>query len=514
MKIGAVYCIYDDHEYLEASLEAVKDIADKVLFLISDIPWNGEASDNKETINRVKELCEKNNNFELIQGYWGNEADQRNFGLNKLYKEEIEYCLIIDADEIYHLEHLKNLVLFAEQNRNIYAFHIEWNTYWKKSYYKIHPREEFKPVVLVKISNFSFTSMRNGTTGVIRNSSGIFNFEEPYKGVLIPSNIAICYHLSYARSDENIKRKIETFSHAKEINASWYDNVWLNWKEGDKNLHPINAYQYSTAIKDDYSQFPLAMKRLIRKEPRLTSVIILNWNCRELTERCVGMVKGTITSVCEIIVVDNGSSEEGTKETLEKLGVKVIYNKENLGFAGGVNVGIRAASKESNICLMNADAEPQWLWLEEMYNTVRANPNAGIIGSLGNQVASGWQRVGLFKEDTVVPNLMGYCMLIMREVIDKIGLFDERYKIGCYEDNDIGMRAMMAGYQLMISAKSLVIHKAHQVSDKNKFDISEQEKINKDVFMNKIYGIAMVLAQNTDIFKHEEVSKQLGIKID
>lgn len=510
MTVGAVYCVYDDHEYLEASLESIIDTVDKVLILISDVPWNGLKSDNSSTKAKAKELCANNKKCELIEGHWTNEVDQRNYGLDVLYKNGIDYCLVIDADEIYHKQHLLNLFAFAQSNISTYAFHIEWNTYWKKSYYRIHPREAFRPLVLVKISNFVFTDIRVGITGVIRNIKGVFRFEEPYKGLLVPNHLVICYHMSYSKTDEWMKRKLETNSHAKEFIPNWYDNVWVKWKDGDKNLHPVTPQQYATAIKDDYAYFPDALKRFIRKENRrrLCSIIILNWNSKDLLLRCVELIRTHTNETYEIIIVDNGSTEEGTKEVLDGLGCsKVIYNKENLGFAGGVNVGIRA-TKGTNVCLMNVDAEPQEGWLEELYKTSISYPNAGLIGPLGNQVASGWQAKGMIDKDMIAPNLMGFCMLIMREVIDKIGFFDERFKIGCYEDNDYGMRAMIAGYTLMISAKSLVIHEAHQVFKKNNVDSKDMELVNKDVFMNKIYTIMMSYAQTIDVFQHQDAAKK------
>ena len=141
MKFGAIYCVYDDHQYLDISLDSVKDNLDSVLFLMSDIPWNGEKSDNSETIEKIKILCEKNKKFELITGHWSNEIDQRNFGLEYSIKNNIDYSFIIDSDEVYKENHFNNILRFIDDHRQYDAFHLEWNTYWTKNYYKIYPRE-------------------------------------------------------------------------------------------------------------------------------------------------------------------------------------------------------------------------------------------------------------------------------------------------------------------------------------------------------------------------------------
>ena len=109
MRFGAVYCLYDDHEFLDISVLPIKEYLDKVLFLISDVPWNGKKSDNTETLDKVKQLCEKNENFELIEGHWENEIDQRNFGLSHFFKNNIDYAFIIDSDEIYYENQFKNM---------------------------------------------------------------------------------------------------------------------------------------------------------------------------------------------------------------------------------------------------------------------------------------------------------------------------------------------------------------------------------------------------------------------
>ena len=110
-------------------------------------------------------------------------------------------------------------------------------------------------------------------------------------------------------------------------------------------------------------------------------------------------------------------------------------------------------------------------------------------------------------------NLYGYCLLIMREVIDKIGIFDEQYKIGGYEDNDYGIRAKLAGYELYISSKSLVKHKAHQVYEINGIDHYQNDGINREIYLNKFYGILLEYAKVYDMFSLNELAKITGLKI-
>lgn len=519
MKFGAVYCIYDDHEYIDISLFHIKNELDKVLFLISDVPWNGKKTDNSKTIEVIQKLCKENSNFQLIQGHWTNEITQRNFGLELFYKEGIDYCFIIDSDEIYSENHFKNIKQFILQNKNITAFHIQWNTYWKKDYYIIQPREYYNPVICVKVENFNFTTIRHGQTNIIRTGGALLTTQQnSYNGVVIPEQVGICYHLSYARDNEYMKRKLETNSHAPEFIFNWYNNVWENWKPQNKNLHPVSPKQYNQAVKEDFLNFPDALKVFIKGEScqKTCSIIILNWNSNELLNRCLSLIKKNTRVSYEIIVVDNGTQKKQEfKQIIEKFNIKKITeNVINEGFSKGVNQGISLANG-NNICLMNVDAEPQENWLENMYETMIVNPNAGIIGPLGNEIESEYQKEGMVSKDCKVMNVHFYCTLIFKEVIQKIGLLDTRFGFGGYEDNDFCIRAGLAGYECIISAKSLVKHKAHQVFKLNNLDNTKIEQKNKTLLESKLIQALYNYGENVDLFKlSTEIAKKSGLIIE
>jgi hypothetical protein len=519
MSFGAVYCLYDDAEYLEISLFPLSKHLDKVIFLISDTPWNGNPSDNISTIDAVKKLCRENSHFELHQGHWANEVDQRNFGLEKLFEQNIDICFIIDNDEVYHEYQFLNIMQFIEANPEFDSYHIEWNTYWSKDYYCIAPREHYKPPIAVRVKNFQFVNMRSGITSVlILKGRPIAKLNtDKYNATIIPSSLAICFHLSYARNDAFIKRKIETFSHAPEILTNWYNDIWLKWNPEMRNLHPVTPHQYQIAVKEDFSILPDQLKTFIKKEKlleRTTSIIIPNWNSCDLLKRCLDLVEKH-TSGYKVIIIDNGSKDGSVAflKTIEDK-YKVIYNPENVGFAPAINQGILASDPNSDILLLNVDAEVTPRWLHELYATMLRFPNAGMVGPLGNEVASGHQREGYVDDDCVTPNLYGYCLLILREVIEKIGLFDEQYSIGGYEDNDYGIRAKLAGYELYISAKSLVRHKAHQVYKLNGVDSYANDAINREKYLNKFFGVLLDVGKLVDVYQNPEIAKYMKLRIE
>lgn len=521
MKFGAVYCIYDDHEYLDISIESFKNM-NKVLFLINNRPWKDKSSDNSKTVEDVKNLCKKYSNFELIQRNWIDEAEQRNYGLTNFFKEDIDYCFIVDVDEVYHNHHVEAIKKYVLNNFKYSAFHIKWNTYWTKKYYVINPREDYTPVICVKVSEYQFTKNRLGTTAIKRADIAIFNTNDSvYNGILIPPEIAFCFHLSYAKTDKDILRKTETFSG---IVDGWYENVWKKWDPSKINLHPINPKQYKQAVKENFIVFPDQLKLFIKKErmknirPYQCSIIVLNWNSCDLLKRCLKLIeKNTYSILYQVIIVDNGSTKDNSVNYLKSLTdksfifpFKIICNEKNLGFSGGVNIGIKASLLNSDICLLNVDAEVQPGWLEEMYNTMNRFPDCGLVGPLGNEY---YQVENLIKKDTLVPNLHFFCVLIFSEIIDKIGLFDTLYGIGGYDDNDYGTRARLAGYIHYISAKSLVKHKAHQVFMINGLDYAKYEKENYHKFINKFFGILLTYSRVFNLYSTPELAESARLII-
>jgi len=514
MKFATMYCLYDDVEYLWPSLEPFLEETDKVLFLISDVPWNGQVCDNSAAIEYVRNLCIKYPKCQLIQGHWTNEWDQRNYGLSVLYLEHYTYTFIVDNDEVYHDYHVRNIKRYISSNPSYVSFHLEWNTYWKKDYYCITPREYFRPLIAVKTANFLFNGIRIGTTEAMRTGPAVLiNRADKYNGVLIPSDVAICYHMSYARDDAYMKRKLEINSHAKEFIPDWYDRVWKNWVPQMRHLHPVTPQQYDRAVPEDFSTFPKQLQRFIKKErlpSRKCSIIIPNWNSLDLLKECLFYIRQNTKRPCEIIVIDNGS-KDGSPEYLGTSGVKYILNPVNLGFPIAINQGIKAADPKSDICILNVDTQVQDGWLENLYDTMIEQDYCGLSGPLGNECASGYQRAGYVSRDTNVPNLHGFCILILRELIEKIGIFDELYSPGGYEDNDYCMRAKIAGYRIYISAKSLVYHKAHSVYKLNGLDSIKEQSLQENKYYNKFFGILLGYSEHINFYSNTKMAEKSGL---
>ncbi|MGB9902666.1 glycosyltransferase family 2 protein [Methanothrix sp.] len=222
--------------------------------------------------------------------------------------------------------------------------------------------------------------------------------------------------------------------------------------------------------------------------------IILNYNNYLDTKECIESIHHSIHPVDCIILVDNGS-KDGSIEKLEKEyglsnKIKIIKNKINLGFSGGVNIGIQQILRATNveyILLINNDALIDVNCLTELLKVASKSEDIGIVGPRIFYFKDNdriWQGGGYFsklKSGIVVPEknrlskqcladkekevdfISGCVMLVSKKVFEKVGLFDEDFFFYS-EDVDFCLRAKKAGFSLFYVPSAIAWHKISNIS--------------------------------------------------
>lgn len=206
-----------------------------------------------------------------------------------------------------------------------------------------------------------------------------------------------------------------------------------------------------------------------------TSIIILTYNKLEYTKSCIESIRQyTIPASYELIVVDNHSTD-GTVEWLKKQeDICSIYNATNSGFPKGCNQGI-ANAKGINILLLNNDVIVTYNWLNNLLKTLYSSDDIGAVGPVTNNCpnsqsipipyhsitemhsfASQYNSQQEHSEERL--KLIGFCLLIKKEVVDKIGLLDEIFSPGNYEDDDYSARIREAGYRILLCRDTFIHH--------------------------------------------------------
>ncbi len=200
-------------------------------------------------------------------------------------------------------------------------------------------------------------------------------------------------------------------------------------------------------------------------------IIIPVWNQVEHTRACVDSVMRNTSYPYRLIMVDNGS-DDATKSYLEELKannpaqVELIRNEKNLGFVKAVNQGLKA-SDAPYVCLLNNDTIPAPGWLERLVEFAQSHKDAGLLnpvcdGHLDTPIDEYAKRLEANKGRYMEMNqCFGFCMLMKRELIDKIGYLDEAFGIGGFDDTDYSMRAHKAGYRSVCVHDAYVYHKQH-----------------------------------------------------
>jgi len=211
---------------------------------------------------------------------------------------------------------------------------------------------------------------------------------------------------------------------------------------------------------------------------------MLTCNQKDETLRCLTELKKVITLDHQLktILVDNASQDD-TASAIKKIfpQIKLIINQENRGFAAGVNQGLKLALKDKEmkfVLLLNNDTFLNKNFLKKLLEVIQKEKKIGLIAPAlkhyqNNKLFYGMEgyldlRKGLAKHRNVrvIKNkkiieadfLSGCCLLIRREVLEKIGLFDERFYL-YLEDVDYCLRVRQAGYKAVLDPKIVIGHK-------------------------------------------------------
>lgn len=210
------------------------------------------------------------------------------------------------------------------------------------------------------------------------------------------------------------------------------------------------------------------------------SVVIVNWNGDRFLHQCLSALLAQTVAPHEIILVDNASSDTSLEVVRQFPSVRLLVQKENLGFAGGNNLAIKVASSESEwVALLNPDAFVDAHWLEALLSATYAHPAFDVYGSklvnaadpavldgagdayhvsgLVWRTGHGAATASLSEKVREVFSPCAAAALYRRSVLVEVGGFDEDFF--CYvEDVDLGFRLRLAGHRCLYVPQSVAHH--------------------------------------------------------
>lgn len=220
MKIGAVVICANEWRFMPAVVGQLTKFVDHIAVVRNSYSFAGSPVQLTPTPQMFAAIT--------FKGRWFSEAETRNAGLDLL--DDCDYVITLDSDEILLDEDLKHLRQLCE--RDTYpAIGSPFVNYWKTPEWRlVEPAPGLVGCVAVRRGT-RYTKLRRVEDGQ-----------------MVFAKNCLVHHLSYVRTDDEMREKLRNFAHADEINPDWFQKVWLKWTPEMKNLHPILSTLYQRAI--------------------------------------------------------------------------------------------------------------------------------------------------------------------------------------------------------------------------------------------------------------------------
>ncbi len=227
----------------------------------------------------------------------------------------------------------------------------------------------------------------------------------------------------------------------------------------------------------------------------ICDIIVLTWNKVEVTKNFVESLLRSTKLPVRVLFIDNASSD-GTPDYLRSLKgtsnchFEIIFNKENLGFIKGVNQGL-AKTTAPFICLANNDLTFTPGWLEDILDLFKDRPDIGLLNPNSNNLGVKPKEDRSIDDFSVelktnfsgrfieLTDCIGFCMVLRRDVLEKVGGLSEEFLPMFFEDTDFSRRVKRSGYRVGMAQASYVWHDEHTSIDqlgKEKQEIFEKSR--------------------------------------
>ena len=246
-----------------------------------------------------------------------------------------------------------------------------------------------------------------------------------------------------------------------------------------------------------------AIKPLLKHKDPLATILILTYNAWAYTKQCIDSIKIKTKTPYKILVIDNGSTDETIQELRKDPEIFHIENSCNLGFGRGFNIGLQLIDTPYFV-ISNSDVVVTALWLGAMIERINTDKNLVALGPVSNYV-SGPQNLGPGEYNTeeemeeyaakrltyvVDPltyfhRIVFFFTLFKSEVLNKVGILDERFEIGNFEDDDYCLRIKLNKLKTAFDNTVFIHHYGHQSFKHNNMDFAKIMSENKSKFMQK-----------------------------
>ena len=226
MKVGVLMCAFREKSKILSAIQQFKGTPIKeIVVACSKAPWAGNLTPDETS--RIALEAGVTVKFHS----WEKEEDQKNWGMEML--TGMDWVLISAPDMYMSKESIYTMLDWLEHDAEDEdrAAGCAMKTYWKDLETIVKPDYPFNTCAIRPNERFEY-------------SARLYDWTEfkQIPGVLM-------HHLSWVKTDEEMKTKIDSYTHAHEIDEHWYRDVWLGWHEGIENFHPTTPTDYERVVK-------------------------------------------------------------------------------------------------------------------------------------------------------------------------------------------------------------------------------------------------------------------------
>lgn len=222
-KLGVQITAFNEPRFIEPVIKQFEGLVDELIVVVSAKPWSGHIPQD------ITGTLAIGTGAHVIVSIWPDESTQRNDAMNPL--QDCDYVLVCHADTFFTQEDIKRIKDFI-QTATERQYDIQTKMYWKDLDTVVKPDPLLK-AMLVRSD--------------VRFIHNVIIEDMSTDAQIVPG--VICHHLSWAKTNEEIKTKISTYGHANEIISNWYEDVWLKDKPVDFAPTVPGDYKY----KETYS---------------------------------------------------------------------------------------------------------------------------------------------------------------------------------------------------------------------------------------------------------------------
>lgn len=236
----------------------------------------------------------------------------------------------------------------------------------------------------------------------------------------------------------------------------------------------------------------------------LIDCVVLNWRDADRTLRCLQSLLSSL-EIRSVFLVDNESDGELRSRVAQMADgrVDLIESPQNLGFAGGVNIGLKAAlhAGADQVLCINNDAVLQPGSLKLLSAALTEAPACGLVGPKvtdlrGTALSTGGSFNALWAKTSDLasgkPDYITWaCVLVSRETLVNVGILDERFFM-YWEDVDFGLRARDAGFAPRVVDEALALHEVSSSHSRAGSRISSYSTAGLVVLLRKRRGLMLI----------------------